>query len=368
MIEKIKISCKTWQIAYQAVQPDALALPEKIKVEYFNTLDASKRKQALSASFAKAVYAVGGDRVLHNMTCFNADHEDRTPSMVFDKGAGHFHCYGCMETGINWDAYDTIGAAYGLTSFRDCYDKAVELYVDEPARVIPASVPYKDIYPKAMYRTMKNPYYTPIAKDPDGLEYLKSRGIRKATAVKYGVLTWEYQGCLYLVFPNDNGSVVRRKFARTDEANMYCNEPEKWWNQKGSGGIFNLRAVEKATVDNPIVYVTESATDALSAIESGYSALSINSVNNIGGLIRETTYPYLVGLFDNDNIGRMAASIFQQHGYFVCTYDPEEYPFLCQHKDANEALVASKTRAKADLATLNQNAKEFYGLSSGGAV
>ena len=359
-MDTIKKNCPTWDCAEKAVQPNVLT--NKIVADKFNQADDKTRKIVLNAAFGMAFEKVAGN-VNHNFTCFNADHEDRTPSMVFDKAKGHFHCFGCMDYGENFDGFDVIGAAYGFTSFKDCYSKAVELFVDNPSAVIPNERPKGDLFPKAMYRTLKNPFYTPIQNDPDGLAYLKSRGISRNTAVKHGVMTWEYEGWLFLVFVNDNGSVVRRRFAKTADAAMYANQPDKWWNQKGQGGYFNLRAVEKAKEKNEIVFVTESAIDALTVLECGYHAVGLNSVNRLSGMLQESNYPYLVGLFDNDDIGRNKAALFKQRGFCVAEYDEETTPFLRQYKDVNEALTANETGTLADLAMLNYCASVQYGLN-----
>lgn len=357
-MDRIKKNCDTWVIAEKAVKPNVLT--NKINAETFLQADSKTRKIVLNAAFGVAVEKVAGN-IDHNFTCFNADHDDRIPSMVFDKDRGHFHCYGCMSFGTNFDGFDVIGAVYGFTSFKDCYDKAVELFVDNPSAVTNERSK-ADLFPKAMYRTLKNPYYTPIQSDPDGLAYLKSRGISKNTAVKYGVMTWEYEGWLFIVFVNDNGTVVRRRFAKTADAAMYGSQPNKWWNQKGQGGYFNLRAIEKAKQNNEIVFITESVMDALSVLECGYPAIGLNSINRLGGLLRETDYPYLVGLFDNDDIGRNRASLFRQHGFYVAEYNEETTPFLCQYKDINEALSADATATMTDLALLNDYATDYYGL------
>ena len=357
-MDRIKKNCSTWSIAEKAVQPNALT--NKIPTETFKQADDKTRKTLLNVAFGMAVEKVAGN-IDHNFTCFNADHDDRIPSMVFDKDRGHFHCYGCMSFGTNFDGFDTIGAVYGYTSFRDSYGKAIELFVENPSE---AKNPKSkaELFPKAMYRTLKNPYYTPIQSDPDGLAYLKSRGISKNTAVKYGVMTWEYEGWLFIVFVNDNGSVVRRRFAKTADAAMYGSQPNKWWNQKGEGGYFNLRAIDKAKNNNEIVFVTESVMDALSVLECGYPAIGLNSINRLGGLLRETDYPYLVGLFDNDDIGRNRASLFKQHGFYVAEYNEETTPFLRQYKDINEALTADAKLTKADITILHDYATTYYGL------
>lgn len=360
-IKEIKTNSASWEMALKAVQSDVLT--KKIVAEQFNDGTDAERKTVLGVAFRMAMEKANGGAVYYNMNCFNADHADKTPSMVFDQSRGHFHCYGCMDAGENFDVFDVIKFAYPeCKGFRACYEKAVELFVDRPEAVVYTYQAKGDMFPKAMYKTLKNPYYTPIQNDPDGLEYLSSRGITKETAVKHGVMTWEHQGWLYLVFVNDNGTVVRRRFAKTDVADMYSDMPSKWWNQSGAGGYFNLRAIDKAKEEGQVVFVTESAIDALSVAECKYPAVGLNSVNRFAGLLSQTDYPYLVGLFDNDEMGRNKAAVMEQHGFFTVNYDPELYLFLARYKDINEALTANKLRASTDLTMAEAQARIYYGL------
>jgi len=357
---QVDTTSPTWAIVERALQPEALN--QKILADKFNTADGKMQKAILNAVFGMAVETVS-NQPYGNYRCFNIAHEDKTPSMVFDKERGHFHCFGCMEPGENFDVFDAIRVVYGYTSFKDCFNKAVQLFVDYPETVVKTAIPKENLFPTAMYKTMKNPYYTPIQHDADGLRYLASRGISSTVAKKHGVMVWEYEGWLYLVFVNDNGSVVRRCFAQTDDAGMYASQPGKWWNQKGKSGIFNQRVVEIAQSKAEPVFVTESAIDALSIAETGLYAVGLNSVNNLGMFLKECDYPYLIGLFDNDDAGRTKSAIFEQHGYYTVKYDNQTAPFLSQFKDVNEALMADKIRTTTDLMMLQYRASVYYGLA-----
>lgn len=357
---QVDTTSPTWAIVEKALQPGALH--QTIIADKFNLADSKMQKAVLNAAFGMAFDRVS-NQPYGNYRCFNAEHEDKTPSMTFDKERGHFHCFGCMEPGENFDVFDAVREVYGYTSFQDCFNKAVELFVDYPEKVVKPTIPKENLFPTAMYKTMKNPYYTPVQHDADGWRYLSSRGISVAVAKKHGVMVWEYEGWLYLVFVNDNGSVVRRRFAQTADAALYANIPSKWWNQRGKSGIFNQRVVEIAQSKAQPVFVTESAIDALSIAETGLNAVGLNSVNNLGMFLKACDYPYLIGLFDNDDTGRTKSAIFEQHGYYTVKYDGSTAPFLSQFKDVNEALVADKTRTTTDLMMLQHYASVYYGLA-----
>lgn len=289
---------------WNAVEKAFTATPISCKVEAntYNSTDSNGRKALLQNCFSKAIAeAVGND--CGNLTCFNGKHEDKTPSMVFDFERAHFHCYGCMDYGKNYDLFNAISDLFGLEGYMACYKKAEELFVKDPEKI--ESQKYRRPYPLEMYKVMKNNYYTPISQSPEGLEYMREkRGISEKTCINNGLMVWEYNGCGYLVFINDNGSYVRRLIYKAPEASYYSFEPSKWWNSKGKGGFFNERAIDSASENNEIVFVFESAIDALTAQELGYKAVGLNSVLRFKALLQEHDYPYLVIMFDNDLEGQ----------------------------------------------------------------
>lgn len=58
--------------------------------------------------------------------CLTPTHEDNTPSMIYHaKDKPHLHCYGCNS---NLDIFNLIGLDYGLNSFKEQFNKAIELF------------------------------------------------------------------------------------------------------------------------------------------------------------------------------------------------------------------------------------------------
>ena len=65
--------------------------------------------------------------VHHNwhFRCFSPDHEDKHPSMSFNRSANKVHCFGC---GVTYDIFDLIGLDYGLKDYNSQFQKACELF------------------------------------------------------------------------------------------------------------------------------------------------------------------------------------------------------------------------------------------------
>lgn len=351
------ISNDTWKIIVMALTVCAERI--KIATEDFNSADRKGRLVLLSKAFANAVLMASGNKH-DNYRCFNADHEDKHPSMTFDNDRGHFHCFGCMPTGKNYDLFNAIEDYFDLDGFKACYQKAIELYVKEPEKVV---APEQDRpYPLAMYKVMKNSYYTTISNSYEGLTYLHSRGISDTIAIKNGLMIWEYQGCGYLVFINDNGSIVRRLIYKTEEADFYSFVPNKWWNGKGEGGFFcNERALKKAAPKGEPIFVVESAIDSLTIQECGFQAIGLNSCQKVGKLFREYPYKRYIILMDNDLEGYNSAVNAEQFGYYTVKYGKDkEWDFISDYKDINESFVANKEETYKDLKTIYYNAKKYY--------
>ena len=172
------INNDTWKVIVMAITECAEKV--KIAVDDFNAADYKGRLALLKIAFAKAVELASNNKE-GNYTCFNGDHEDHTPSMVFDKEGSHFHCFGCMENGKNYDMFNAIEDYFGLEGFRSAYQKAIDIYVDNPDSVVPPE--QERPYPLAMYKVMKNTYYSTVSNSYEGLTYLHKRGISNTTAI-----------------------------------------------------------------------------------------------------------------------------------------------------------------------------------------
>ena len=57
--------------------------------------------------------------------CLNPDHNDRNPSMSYDRRRNKVHCFSC---GADYDLLDLIGIEYGLRDPKEIFEKAYSLY------------------------------------------------------------------------------------------------------------------------------------------------------------------------------------------------------------------------------------------------
>ena len=113
--------------------------------------------------------------------------------------------------------------------------------------------------------------------------------------------------------------------------------------KKAHSTIFNAAALFKP--ENEQVFVTEGIFDALSVIEAGEPAISLNSTGNVKKLIeafekRPTEATLLISL-DNDKPGRDAAEELRA-GLARLNINHVIVNIAGEHKDANEALQADR--------------------------
>lgn len=173
-------------------------------------------------------------------------------------------------------------------------------------------------------------------------EYILSRGISKETAYQYRL------GSIHLLpfssanasdallIPTSDASYVLR-YLHVDNESSY-----RYINSPGECHMFNESVLY--TEDSPI-FVTEGAIDALSIIESGGTALALNSTTQIGRLVsvlenRPTKNTLIIAL-DQDDSGRKAADNLSAHlsRLGIAFYNHQDWK---GYKDANELLQKDK--------------------------
>ena len=174
-------------------------------------------------------------------------------------------------------------------------------------------------------------------------EYILSRGISKETAYQYrlgSVRLLPFSSANAsdgLLIPTSDTSYVLR-YLNVDKESAY-----RYINSPGECHLFNESVLY--TEDSPI-FVTEGAIDALSIIESGGTALAINSATQIGRLVsvlenRPTKNTLIIAL-DQDDSGRKAADTLSAHLHRlgIAFYHHQDWKGC---KDANELLQKDKS-------------------------
>lgn len=188
--------------------------------------------------------------------------------------------------------------------------------------------------------------------DPAAAAYLQSRGISKATAIKFcigfdpaadpanapGAMGDEYRPhpTPRLIIPTGTEHYIAR---RTDGGSEY-----KKMNPAGSKpGIFNSRALYAQDVQE--VFITEGAFDALSIIEAGAAAIALNSTANTDSLIKQLeerrTDATLIICLDNDEAGKKAAAKLRE-GLQRLNISHITADICAGYKDPNEALTGNR--------------------------
>ena len=177
-------------------------------------------------------------------------------------------------------------------------------------------------------------------------EYIVARGISKELAYKYGL------GCTditpgngaetveALLIPTSDTSYITRKIdVEHDDSNRYTNSP-------GESHLFN-ESVLNSTTDP--VFVVEGAIDALSVMECGYHAVSLNSTSGVGRLLslleKKPPSCNIIISLDHDDAGQKATAILAI-GLEKLKIPFQKLPNWNGCKDANELLVKDNTALK----------------------
>ena len=81
-----------------------------------------KRKTAAKAALASYLEHVHGININKPFNCLNSGHEDKNPSMAFDRKNNRCICFSC---GARYDIFDVVGLDYNITNtamkFRKTY-------------------------------------------------------------------------------------------------------------------------------------------------------------------------------------------------------------------------------------------------------
>ena len=170
--------------------------------------------------------------------------------------------------------------------------------------------------------------------DPAAQAYLTFRGLSNETAAAYWIGYDPATG--FMVIPAARSFYIARN---TDSAAKM-----RYKNPTGvSIELFNLKALYNDAA-RP-VFVTEGAIDALSIIEAGGEALSLNSTSNTRKLLEQLkskrSRSTLILCLDTDDAGRKASSELAE-GLRELNIAYVTADICGQHKDPNEALTSDR--------------------------
>jgi len=206
---------------------------------------------------------------------------------------------------------------------------------------------------------------------PAAISYLSARGISLETAAAYNIgydpewispqviknqqakgNDWRPDPTERIIIPMSANHYLARAVNDAATAKQF-----RKMNETGGGntGLFNEQALYKPGK----VFITEAAFDALSIIEAGADAIGLNSTNNANILLTElekglenneiSSRLELIITLDNDSAGQNATETILA-GLKELEFTRVRVADICgKYKDANEALVADRSKFIADI-------------------
>jgi len=290
-----------------------------------------------------------------NFRCLSGTHEDKKPSMSYDKTRQRAHCFSCKA---DYDIFDLYAIRHNLIlgsreAFEGVYAWA-GISVDKPTKtndfisltekrpqVSEAQVDYQQFFSKAQSNISSS----------SSIAYLSKRGISKATAKQYGlgyIEDWQSPKALKggknppktprLIIPTGECSYTARdtRDNLTDEQKRYSKMKE------GNTNVFNIKALEE---ESPC-FVVEGEIDALSFLELGHNAVALGSASNTNIFLKRLkalpkVCPLILAL-DSDESGTDATTKLKEGLQNLNVQFIASDEFYGSYKDANEFLMQDK--------------------------
>lgn len=310
----------------------------------------------------------GINNIKKQFRCLNPDHEDKHPSMSYDRKRKKVHCFSCRA---DYDIFDLIGIDYGLEG-GEKFKKAEELFnLDSKEKNKMYQKKAKtERYTNTEKKLQDNTkYYKESHERMNKTDYLQNRGISKEAIDKFNIgfdpqfKTYDQEAKKNVVWKaiiipiNNFAYVARNTDVKATEKNRYRKVAES--------SIFNKETLQKA--EKPI-FVTEGEIDALSIITAGGEAIALGSVSNIGKFLEiigelKPVQPLIISL-DSDEEGERAKTDLEGKlkELKICFYSPDSSTNIYgKCKDANGLLVSDKKSLITLVEELERAAKERLG-------
>lgn len=290
-----------------------------------------------------------------NFRCLSGTHEDKKPSMSYDRARQRVHCFSCKA---DYDIFDLYALRNNLSSglkevFEGVYAWA-GISVDKPTKTNDF-ISLTDKKPQTS--EVQNDYQQFFSKAqsnisaPASVAYLSKRGISEATAKQYGlgyIEDWQSPTALKngknppktprLIIPTSECSYT----ARDTRDDIPVQQQPYAKMKEGNTNIFNVKALGG---ESPC-FVVEGEIDTLSFLELGYNAVALGSASNADSFLKKlkalTKVCPLILALDNDESGEEATAKLEK-GLSELGIE-----FSCSNelygncKDANEFLVQDK--------------------------
>ena len=188
-----------------------------------------------------------------NMKCKCIVHEERTPSMIYDRKSHRFKCFGC---GVSFDVVSAFIEGQKMT-----FNQAAEKLFEAANMEVPMpEVGVQDEGVDYVYPTLSDGDRTPA------YEYLAKRGISKAV-VDYVGVRCDNNGIMEFPFYSFGDVLTMVKCRPARKVNK--GEGAKCWVKKGTGSSPLLFNANRINTELPLI-ITEGCIDALAVMECGY--------------------------------------------------------------------------------------------------
>lgn len=188
-----------------------------------------------------------------NMKCKCIVHEERTPSMIYDRKRHRFKCFGC---GVSFDVVSAFIEGQKMT-----FNQAAEKLFEAANMEVPMpEVGVQDEGVDYVYPTLSDGDRTPA------YEYLAKRGISKAV-VDYVGVRCDNNGIMEFPFYSFGDVLTMVKCRPARKVNK--GEGAKCWVKKGTGSSPLLFNANRINTELPLI-ITEGCIDALAVMECGY--------------------------------------------------------------------------------------------------
>ena len=296
--------------------------------------------------------------------CLNPEHEDKNPSMSYDRKRNKVHCFSCEA---DYDIIDLIQEEYGITDVKEAFKKGYELYGIKPTgKNVGQNQPKSEQYTHNTHNTDNThteyieeetsnelkAYFDRCHKNLTATQYLSDRGISKAVLDTYNIgyddnfrqagVNWKA-----VIIPTGGNSYVVRN---TDS------KAEDRYRKVGPAQVFN----KETCAGNDSIFIVEGEIDALSIIEMGFKAIALGSVSNKRKL---TTYlktkkpanTFILAL-DNDEAGQKASEDIKAE-LLELGFKCMEMNITGDYKDANEILKKDRKAFTSYLQEAIEDAK-----------
>lgn len=193
-----------------------------------------------------------------NLKCCCPFHEEKTPSFIWNKKTGRFHCFGaCGQSYDIIDVFMKMGMTY-IEALQKLFD-----YAD-------MKVPFGEHHAKTEYN-YRYPHEEPLNAKEQVYAYLAKRKISKETA-DYLDIRQDHHGNCVLNYYDTNDTLTMVKYRPSHRVKK---GEAKNWVQKDSDSKPLLFNMNRVNIDKPLL-ITSGELDCAAAIEAGWlNAVSI---------------------------------------------------------------------------------------------